>query len=105
MAAWMLVLQKQHNTQWLRDYMTNVPSMIHKHGGRYLGVARRIIPIENALVEGGNPEMDIAAMFEFPSGEAIQNFMASEEYQPYAEARKSGSSSDIYILDDLFIPT
>jgi uncharacterized protein (DUF1330 family) len=100
MSAWMLVLQKQSDLSWLKDYIANVPSQIKKHGGRYLGVSSQVINIENHLTERA-PEMNIVALFEFPSRKEIEEFMSSDEYQPYAAARKNGSRSDIYILDNL----
>lgn len=101
MTAWMLLLQKQHSTEWMRTYMKAVPPIIASYGGAYVGIARDVTVAENELTKPAPPEMDIVGLFSFPSREKIEAFLASEEYRPYSELRKQNTTSDIFILDGL----
>jgi uncharacterized protein (DUF1330 family) len=40
------------------------------------------------------------ALIQFPSREAAMEFAASSEYAPFCEARKAGSVSNFYLIDD-----
>ena len=83
MAAYMIVLGKNRNPEWLNEYMTNVPTIFRRYGGEYLDVAKRIKQFEGQDL-GGN----IAAIFSFPTLEKVEAFMSSSDYKPFAEPSK-----------------
>jgi uncharacterized protein (DUF1330 family) len=101
MAAWMVVIQNMTDPGWVEDYVRNVPAMIKRHGGAYLGTSGKNEIIENELATPFPVTPNVMAIFSFPSAEAIKTFMASEEYRPYSRNRRQGSKSDIFIMDEV----
>lgn len=94
MAAYMVALTDMHDPAWLEPYVAAVPAIIAKHGGEY--VANGMGP---QLLEGVMDVPDSLTVFRFPSLDAIHTFLASEEYRPYLELRKTGSTIRIMAFE------
>lgn len=95
MAAHMIALLYTDDFSWTAEYAANVPGIVAKFGGRYNFVSDG--PVEVA-------EGDIAApagvgIFDFPSREAIRDFLNSAEYAPYVELRNRFSRTQILVFD------
>lgn len=96
MTAYMVVILDCTDPAWVADYRTNVPGLIEKAGGKYMALSRAPIQLEG---DGDVPQT--VAIVSYPSVEAAQAFFASEEYRPYAEARKRGAVTTIYLVDEV----
>ena len=94
MAAFMIVMLRNRDAQWMADYVTHVPGILRKYGGEYVGVSKRIKQLEGIM-----PIPDGIAILRFPSAARIEEFMACEEYRPYRELRQGSSAADILIFD------
>lgn len=78
---------------WVGEYVRNTTRLVERHGGRYLS---RTTDIEK--IEGSRPTPQIFLLIEWPSKEAAMGFYESEEYRPYLEARRRGSSGDFTLV-------
>ncbi len=90
MPAYMVVNVYLREAEWVADYVANVPAIIRKYGGDYLAVSSRL-----QKFEGEGPIPNQVALFTFPSLDAIDKFMNSDEYKPYKELRLAQSSAEI----------
>lgn len=90
MAAYLIVHVFLRDTQWVENYVANVPAIVRRHGGKYLAVSRSL-----KQFEGEERAPDQVALFTFPSLQAIDDFMNAEEYRPYRDARLEQSSATI----------
>jgi uncharacterized protein (DUF1330 family) len=78
-------------TDWVKDYLANVPPMLRNYGGEYLAVSKTV-----QRFEGDDPVPDQVALLTFPSLAAMNEFIDSEEYAPYKQARMAQSSAQIF---------
>lgn len=90
MAAYLVVHVHLRDTQWVEDYVANVPSIVRSYGGEYLAVSTAL-----KQFEGDGPEPAQVAIFTFPSLDAIDQFMNSDAYKPWKDLRLSQSSATI----------
>nr|WP_087573274.1 DUF1330 domain-containing protein [Sphingomonas sp. CDS-1] len=96
MSVYLVVELVYSDQSWREEYGRGVPPLVAAYGGRYLALAS---PPE--LMEGERAAPDTLAVFDFPSAEAVRTFLACPEYQPYAEARRVGAKTQIYMLEAL----
>ena len=94
MAAYMVALTDTYDPGWIEEYLAAVPAIFARYGGEY--IANGGAP---ELLEGIMDVPDTVTVSRFPSLEAIRAFMQSEEYRPYAELRKSGSTFRILAFE------
>ena len=80
---------------WVPDYAAQVHDIVARHGGRYLSRSGKI-----ETLEGEGPDASLVALIEFPSRDAAMAFAQSPEYAPFGAARKAGSVSNFYLIDD-----
>lgn len=78
---------------WVAPYLQNVTGMVERYGGRFLA---RSAAIEK--LEGDRDAPQVSLLIEWPSKEAAMDFYESEEYQPYLESRKKGSTGDFMLV-------
>ena len=78
---------------WVASYVAEVTPMVERHGGRYLARTGRV-----ERIEGGREPAQVFLLMEWPSREAVDAFYESEEYRPFREARRSGSSGEFFIV-------
>lgn len=94
MAHYMIAQVKVNDDSWMPEYAANVHGLVHRHGGKYLSRSGSV-----TTLEGKESTADVVALIEFPSEKAMQNFMADPEYAPYAQARISGTDSQLIGID------
>jgi uncharacterized protein (DUF1330 family) len=90
MTAYMVVFVYADESDWVADYVANVPGILRKFGGEYLAVSDTVTQFE-----GEKRTPDQVALFTFPSVEQMQAFISCEEYAPYKDARLAQSSATI----------
>ena len=96
MAAYMIVLLNNRNTEWLEEYVKQVPSIFRKYGGEYVGVSSSV-----KKLEGNVPAPHQIAIFSFPSTKEIERFMACDAYKPFKEIRRQNSEAEIFMFDSM----
>jgi uncharacterized protein (DUF1330 family) len=95
MAVYLIANVKVTDDAWIPNYAANVHAIVHKHGGEYLSRSANI-----TSMEGDAPDTTLIAVIKFPSMKAAQGFANDPDYAPYGEARRAGSDSQFYIIDD-----
>lgn len=95
MAAYLIAQVKVTDDAWIPDYAAKVHDIAAKHGGKYLSRSASLTPLE-----GEAPDADVIALIEFPSVEAAQAFAGDPDYAPFAKARKDGTVSSLFVVDD-----
>ena len=84
------------DTRWVPDYLTEVPALVARHGGRYLALTDEIDQLQ------GDGEVPRAiSIVEWPSRDAAEAFFADPDYLPYLEARLAATSGVAYLLPGL----
>lgn len=78
---------------WVRDYVTNVTTMVERAGGRYLARTTRI-----EKLEGDRPAPPLCLLIEWPSKEAAEAFYSSDEYAPYKRMRLAGARNEMMLV-------
>ena len=78
---------------WARDYIANVTPMVERHGGRYLARTTTV-----AKLEGEREPAQIVMIIEWPDADAASAFYESEEYRPYREQRRAGSTGEFVLV-------
>ncbi len=95
MPVYMIAQLKVNDDSWVPDYAANVHEIVHKHGGKYLSRSANITPLE-----GDVPAADIIGIVEFPSVDAVKAFADDPDYARFGEARRAGTVSNFFIIDD-----
>jgi uncharacterized protein (DUF1330 family) len=90
MSAFLVVQIRVHDPVWVADYLANVPRILRGFGGEYFAVSGPV-----AQFEGTVPPPHQVALFTFPSLQAIEEFMACDEYRPFKESRLAGATATI----------
>lgn len=80
---------------WVGDYAASVHGLVEKHGGRYLARSGNI-----TTLEGTAKSATLVALLRFPSEEALKRFVKDPEYAEHGRARRAGSISNFYMIDD-----
>lgn len=92
MAVYMVGLIASRDDAWLPDYLAAVPAIIRSFGGEYVSVSGPYRgadgPSPVRQLEGADFGANLAAVFRFPSMEAVERFQASEAYRPFRELRE-----------------
>lgn len=78
---------------WVSDYMAAVPTLVERHGGRYLAAAAEIDQLE-----GDGPMPSGISILEWPSREAAQAFFNDPDYKPFLDARLAGTTGVAYLV-------
>jgi uncharacterized protein (DUF1330 family) len=94
MAGYMIALVNNRDTGWLVEYMANVPAIVARYGGAYLGASSALEQLEGVM-----SLPDQAAIFKFPNVAAIKAFLNCDTYAPYAAARKASSNTEILVFE------
>ncbi len=95
MSVFLIADVKVTDDSWIPDYAANVHKIAEKHGGKYLSRSGNI-----ETIEGADNDSSLIAIVEFPSKENLMSFVQDPEYAPYGKARKKGSVSNFYMIDD-----
>ena len=94
MSVFLSATVKVKNPEKLKEYISQVPATIAAHGGEKVSRGR----VNKVLA--GDIEHQIAAVFRFPSLEAVETWYASEEYQKLIPIREEGAQMNIVVLDE-----
>ena len=94
MAHYLIAQVKVNDDSWVPDYAVNVHTLVHRHGGKYLARSGSV-----TTLEGKESTADLIALIEFPTEQAMQEFMSDPDYAPFAEARKAGTESQLVGID------
>ena len=96
MAVYMIADIKITDDKWVPAYAASVHELVYKHGGKYLSRSANVETLE------GNPvDTDLIALIQFPSIQAVKNFLSDPKFAPFAAARKDGSESRFQLIDDI----
>jgi uncharacterized protein (DUF1330 family) len=94
MANYLIANVKVNDDSWIPEYAAAVHEIVHKHGGKYLSRSGNI-----TALEGAAPNIDLIAVIEFPSSDALHAFVDDPDYAPYAAARQAGTDSQLFEID------
>lgn len=94
MPHYMIAQVKVNDDSWLPEYAAKVHGLVHRHGGKYLSRSGKV-----TTLEGKESTADVVALIEFPTEDAMHEFMADPEYAPYAQARIAGTESQLIGID------
>lgn len=78
---------------WIPAYVERTTKLVEEHGGRYLA---RTPNVEK--IEGDRPPAQIYLIIEWPSKRAAEAFYDSNDYRPYLESRKNGSTGEFVLI-------
>ena len=81
MTAYMTVILTVTDTGWIGEYVSHVPEIMARYGGRPVTVSG---PVE--VLEGDTVPSQVA-VFSFPSTEKLKAFLADPDYAPWKDAR------------------
>lgn len=95
MAAHMIAMLYGTDMSWIAEYAANVPQIIAKYGGSYNFRSSGEVLVPEGSVE---PPAGVGT-FNFPSRQAILDFLGSEEYRPYLELRNRFTRTEILVFD------
>jgi uncharacterized protein (DUF1330 family) len=95
MSVYMIADIRVTDNKWIAAYAASVHELVHKHGGKYLSRSGNV-----ETLEGSPLDTNLIALIQFPSPQAVKNFLADPEYAPFAAARKNGSESRFQLIDD-----
>lgn len=95
MTAYMVVQLDVGDPSWVDEYVAAVPGIMLGFGGEKVAISNNVVRYES---DERVPER--AAIFSFPSLGAIEQFMNSPAYAPYAEARKTCTTTEIIAFED-----
>jgi uncharacterized protein (DUF1330 family) len=95
MAVYMIADIKITDDKWVPTYAASVHELVHKHGGKYLAWSGNV-----ETLEGEPLDTNLIALIQFPSTQAVKNFLSDPKYAPFAAARKDGSESRFQLIDD-----
>lgn len=96
MAAYIIGRLQMRDPSWVERYRATVPSLVARHGGRYLargGAMERL--------EGGAPLPTSFVVLEFPSMDHARAFHRDPEYAPFIRLRQAGSDLDLVLVEGL----
>ena len=94
MSAFLSVTVRVKNPEKLKQYISLVPATIAAHGGEKTSRGK----VKKTLA--GSADYQIAAVFRFPSLEAIEGWYASPEYQKLIPLREESAEFNIIVLEE-----
>jgi len=95
MAVYMIAEVKVTDDAWVPEYASKVHEIVHKHGGKSLSRSANI-----TVLEGEKPDTIVIGILQFPTLGAARAFADDPAYAPDAAARRAGSNSRFYVIDD-----
>lgn len=95
MPVFLIADVKVTDDAWIPDYAAKVHDIAAKHGGKYLSRSGNI-----ETIEGQGLDTTLIALIQFPTREALNDFVQDPDYAPFARARQEGSISRFHVIDD-----
>ena len=96
MAAYMIGRIQLRDPSWIEKYRATVPSIVARHGGKYLARGGKM-----ERLEGKDPLPSSYVVIEFPTIEKARGFYDDPEYKPFIELRQTGSDLEMVVVDGL----
>jgi uncharacterized protein (DUF1330 family) len=96
MTAYVVVTLRVHDRSWFENYVSNVPSIIRRFGGKYIAIGTRVV-----MEEGEGTPPDQIAILSYPSLAHLRASLASEEYAPYRASRLGKADTQILAFEAL----
>lgn len=96
MVAYVIGRLELRDPSWIEKYRATVPSIVARHGGRYLARGGRM-----ERLEGRAPLPTSYVILEFPSMEQARGFYHDPEYAPFIELRRRGSDLEMVLVEGL----
>jgi uncharacterized protein (DUF1330 family) len=94
MPVYIIIESKVRDPVKYSRYISKVPEIVAKHGGRYLVRGGKV----TALLGGGwRPERMI--LLEFPSEDCVSRWLSSPEYMSIAPLREAGADIRAVLLE------
>ena len=82
-----------HDSEVFAEYQARFPSIIERHGGRYLVRGGEV------RVMSGEWNLHRVIIFEFPDHEALRATFNDPEYQPLIAIRERSARSKAFMVD------
>ena len=96
MPAYIIGRLQMRDPSWVEKYRATVPSLVAKHGGRYLVRGGKM-----ETLEGKATLPTSFVILEFPSMDDARGFHGDPEYAPFIRLRQSGSDLDMVLVEGL----
>jgi uncharacterized protein (DUF1330 family) len=96
MAAYMIGRIQLRDTSWIEKYRATVPSIVARHGGKYLVRGGKM-----DRLEGKEALPSSYVVIEFPTIEKARAFYDDPEYKPFIELRQTGSDLEMVAVEGL----
>ena len=93
MAAYVVSMMSIHDPETYKKYTDKTPPIVKSYGGKFLARGGKITTIE------GDPYKDRMVILEFPSGQAVLDWMADKEYQEAKVFRHASSEASILLIE------
>jgi uncharacterized protein (DUF1330 family) len=93
MASYAIVDFDMRDPGIMREYIEQVPAIIHKYGGRYLARGGKTEILE------GDWEPNLVVIVEFPSQDQAMRFFNCDEYKQFKEARHKAGPSNMILVE------
>jgi uncharacterized protein (DUF1330 family) len=93
MSAYVIANIRVNDAERYKDYVSAVPALIEKHGGKYL-----VRGGESQVLEGAWAP-DRFVVLEFPSRDAALAFYNDPDYVPFRSLRQSVTESNVILFD------
>lgn len=82
MSVYMIAHATVNDPEAYKPYLEAAPAFVKKYGGEYLVRGGKV------LAQRGEWNPERLLVFRFPSHQAIEDFMADPDYQPWKELRE-----------------
>jgi uncharacterized protein (DUF1330 family) len=93
MTVYMVIESKIKDPNKYRLYISKVPEIVARFGGRYLARGNTVIP----LLGDWKPERLI--LLEFPARENVEEWLSSPEYQAISRYREEGADTRAVLIE------
>lgn len=93
MTTYLIVDIAVHAPEQYKEYVSRVPKIIEKHGGKYL------VRGGEAQVKEGDWRPERLVILEFPSRENAEGFMQDPEYQTVAAIRHATARTNLVMAE------
>ncbi len=96
MPAYVIGSVQLRDPSWIESYRATVPSLVAKHGGKYLVRGGKM-----EKLEGPSPLPTTMVVLEFPTMAQAKAFHDDPEYAPFIKLREAGSDTELVAVEGL----
>ncbi len=93
MPAYVVSMMSIHDVETYRKYTDQTPSLIKRHGGKFLTRGEEVITIE------GEECKERMVILEFPSKQHVESWYADPDYQEAMTLRHAASTAKIFVQE------